>query len=101
WLLASASSRPMSELAERFTNFYAAANAGAQPYPWQTRLVEQVAESGHWPDISAPTGAGKSSVIDAHTFLVSEHASDRLSVRPPRRLILVAPRRVIIDDQYE
>jgi len=88
-------------LDERFSAFYAAANGGAAPYPWQIRLAEHVASRGRWPDISAPTGAGKSSVIDVHVFLVSEHASGRLDTRPPRRLVLVAPRRVIVDDQFD
>jgi CRISPR-associated endonuclease/helicase Cas3 len=88
-------------LADRFGAFFAAANVGAAPYPWQCALVEEIAETGRWPDIAAPTGSGKSSVVDAHVFLVAEHASGRLAVRPPRRLVLVAPRRVLVDDQFE
>lgn len=88
-------------VADRFAAFFAAANRGVSPYPWQVALAEQVADTGRWPDISAPTGAGKSSVIDVHVFLVAEHAAGRLDVRPPRRLVMVAPRRVLVDDQYE
>src|SRR3954453_6200170 len=88
-------------LQDDFAAFFAAANEGARPYPWQSALVERVAETGRWPDIAAPTGAGKSSVIDVHVFLVAEHAAGRLATRPPRRLVLVAPRRVLVDDQYE
>lgn len=88
-------------LEERFAAFFAGANDGAHPYPWQCALVEHVASTGRWPDISAPTGSGKSSVIDAHVFLVAEHADGRLTVRPPRRLVLVAPRRVLVDDQFD
>lgn len=88
-------------LGERFGDFFAAVNAGRRPYPWQSELVEQVAQTGRWPDIAAPTGSGKSSVIDAHVFLVAEHAAGRIVTRPPRRLVLVAPRRVLVDDQYE
>ncbi|MHB8657310.1 MAG: type I-G CRISPR-associated helicase/endonuclease Cas3g [Solirubrobacteraceae bacterium] len=88
-------------LADRFGAFFAAANGGSSPYPWQCALVQEVAETGRWPDIAAPTGAGKSSVVDVHVFLVAEHASGRLAVRPPRRLVLVAPRRVLVDDQFE
>ena len=92
----------------RFERFFAAANDGNMPYPWQCELVEQVADTGLWPDIAAPTGTGKSSVIDAHVFLVAEHAAwfDRdpdahQVARPPRRLVMVAPRRVLVDDQFE
>jgi CRISPR-associated endonuclease/helicase Cas3 len=57
-------------LQDDFAAFFAAVNDGASPYPWQTALVERVAATGRWPDISAPTGAGKSSVIDAHVSQV-------------------------------
>ena len=86
---------------ERFSEFYAAANGGCRPYPWQCALVERVAAAGRWPDIAAPTGAGKTAVVDVHVFLVAEHAAGAQIARPPRRLILVAPRRVLVDDQYE
>ena len=85
----------------RFGAFFAAANGGVAPYPWQFELVERVASTGSWPHIAAPTGAGKSSVVDVHVFLVAEHAAGGLAVRPPRRLALIAPRRVLVDDQYE
>jgi CRISPR-associated endonuclease/helicase Cas3 len=87
--------------------FFAAANApehaseSPRPYPWQIALMEQVAATGHWPDIAAPTGSGKSAVIDIHVFLTAEQALGRIETRPPRRLVLIAPRRVLVDDQYE
>lgn len=88
-------------LAGRFRAFFEAANDGSAPYPWQVELAERVAATGTWPHIAAPTGGGKSSVIDVHVFLVAEHAAGALIARPPRRLVLVAPRRVLVDDQYE
>lgn len=89
-------------LEQRFVRFFGAVNEGASPYPWQRALVERIAGSGRWPAaIAAPTGSGKSSVIDVHVFLVAEHAAGRIPVRPPRRLVLVAPRRVLVDDQFE
>lgn len=89
------------KIGERFAGFFSAVNGGRGPYRWQRRLVEHVATTGRWPDIAAPTGSGKSSVIDAHVFLVAEHSAGRLAVRPPRRLVLVAPRRVLVDDQFD
>jgi CRISPR-associated endonuclease/helicase Cas3 len=86
-------------LGDRFGAFFAAANDGLAPYPWQVELVERIAAAGTWPHIAAPTGAGKSAVVDVHVFLVAEHAAGALAVRPPRRLALVAPRRVLVDDQ--
>jgi CRISPR-associated endonuclease/helicase Cas3 len=98
-----------SEIRRRFATFFAAANTdgsdtgqpGIAPYPWQVALMEEVARTGRWPDIAAPTGSGKSAVVDIHTFLVAEHALGRTEVRPPRRLVLVAPRRILVDDQFE
>lgn len=102
----------MTEIEARFEQFFAAVNGGHAPYPWQTALVEQIALTGAWPDaIAAPTGAGKTAVIDAHVFLVAERERRRECaadggqpskvVRPPRRLVLVAPRRILVDDQFE
>ena len=89
-------------LAERFASYFRAVNDGEDPYPWQQELVRTVATSGSWPrGIAAPTGSGKSSVIDVHAFLVAEHVAGRVAARPPRRLVLVAPRRVLVDDQHE
>lgn len=94
-------------LADRFRAFFAAANDDQDPYPWQIALVEQIAQTGAWPAaITAPTGSGKSSVVDVHVFLVAERERQRQAgtaeiARPPRRLVLVAPRRVLVDDQHE
>jgi CRISPR-associated endonuclease/helicase Cas3 len=88
-------------IGERFAEFFAAANDGSIPYPWQRELVELAARTGVWPGVCAPTGAGKSAVIEAHVFLNAECAAGRLAVRPPPRLVLVAPRRVLVDDQFE
>jgi CRISPR-associated endonuclease/helicase Cas3 len=100
----------MSELLERFDEFYADVY-GVSPYPWQRELVATVAREGRWPAaIAAPTGAGKSSVIDAHVFLVAERERARIQAgpgetpavaRPPRRLVLVAPRRALVEDQLQ
>lgn len=92
---------------ERFERFFRAVNGGAMPYPWQRSLVDRIARTGRWPPaITAPTGSGKSSVVDIHVFLVAERARQAADAvtriaRPPRRLVLVAPRRVLVDDQYE
>jgi CRISPR-associated endonuclease/helicase Cas3 len=96
-------------LLDRFGRFYAAVNGGDDPYPWQEELVSAIAKTGCWPSaIHRPTGAGKSFVVDAHVFLVAERERMRGEAsgcgvvrRPPRRLVLVAPRRVLVEDQYE
>jgi CRISPR-associated endonuclease/helicase Cas3 len=96
---------------DNFGDFFAAANPSAQPSPspgrqvspfgWQRRLLAALVEDGRWPGrISAPTGAGKTSVIDVHVFaltLMAVGAAPRL----PRRLSMVVNRRVLVDDQHE
>lgn len=83
-----------------FNEFFAAAHDGARPFPWQLRLVEQLLVTGCWPNqIAAPTGAGKTAVIDAHVFAVAAMA-DGAGAVVPRRLALVVPRRVLVDSQY-
>lgn len=71
------------------------------PFPWQERLLDIVLVTGQWPEqVVAPTGAGKTSVIDVHVFAQALcPATD--ADRPPRRLAMVVDRRVLVDDQYE
>lgn len=88
-------------IGSRFASFFEAIN-GFAPYPWQSELVRRIAAEGRWPEaIAAPTGAGKSAVVDIHVFINAEYLAGRLERRPPRRLVLVSPRRVLVDDQYE
>ena len=96
--------------AKRFERFFSAVNDDHGPYRWQRRLVKLLARDGRWPvGIEMPTGAGKSSVVDIHVFLVAERErvrrerkTARVGIgRPPRRLVLVAPRRALVDDQFE
>lgn len=85
-----------------FPAFFAAANDGHGPFQWQRRLAEQLIATGRWPDrIAAPTGAGKTSVIDIHVFAVAVANSSKAAIRPPRRLAMVVDRRALVDDQYE
>ncbi|MFE1595058.1 type I-U CRISPR-associated helicase/endonuclease Cas3 [Nocardia sp. NPDC058705] len=80
-----------------FGDFFAEVNNGMRPYPWQQRLLDQVAASGRWPDrIVAPTGAGKSSVVEVHLFACALAATG-LGARVPRRLAIVVNRRALVD----
>lgn len=85
-----------------FADFFAALHDGAAPFAWQVRLLDTVLDGGRWPDqVVAPTGAGKTAVIDVHVFAQALTAGDPVGARPPRRLALVVGRRVLVDDQYE
>jgi len=74
---------------------------GPEPFPWQKRLLEQVAETGAWPDtLHLPTGSGKTAAIDIaifHLALEADRGSDR---RAPVRIAFVVDRRLVVDDAY-
>ncbi|MFY1650721.1 type I-G CRISPR-associated helicase/endonuclease Cas3g [Solwaraspora sp. WMMB762] len=83
-----------------FGAFFAAVRNGQQPFRWQERLLDHLLTTGRWPDqLVAPTGAGKTSVIDVHVFAVALMAAGH-PVRVPRRLALVVDRRALVDDQH-
>ncbi len=80
-----------------FGSFFAAVNDGPAPYRWQQRLLDHLLGEGRWPDrLVAPTGAGKTSVVDVHVFANALHALG-LAPRIPRRLAMVVDRRVVVD----
>lgn len=84
-----------------FDAFFSAVNGGHLPFTWQCELVDHVIEHGVWPDqISAPTGAGKSSVVEIHLFLNALSAAGQIP-RVPRRLFTVVNRRGLVDNQYD
>ncbi|PJM72675.1 type I-U CRISPR-associated helicase/endonuclease Cas3 [Bifidobacterium primatium] len=104
---------------DRFERFIAAVHDGRRPYQWQKRLVRTIIDAGRWPDrLSAPTGSGKTMVIDVHVFLnalAGLSRSNDESFDPelvdairglhleelPRRLVMTVNRRSLVDDQYD
>jgi CRISPR-associated endonuclease/helicase Cas3 len=90
----------MSDLdISQFAEFFAAVNNGHEPYSWQQRLVETLGEE-KWPErIVAPTGAGKSVLLEAHVFLRALAIQN--GRRHPRRLVLSVGRRALIDAQAQ
>ncbi|MGX1739827.1 type I-G CRISPR-associated helicase/endonuclease Cas3g [Corynebacterium flavescens] len=86
---------------EDFDEFFAELNGGNQPFTWQVDLLRFVVETGQWPQqIVAPTGAGKSSVVDVHVFANALSALGK-APRIPRRLHSVVNRRGLVDSQFE
>jgi CRISPR-associated endonuclease/helicase Cas3 len=82
-----------------FAAFFAALHDGHRPFAWQERLLDAVLEDGRWPEnLVAPTGSGKTAVIDVHVFATALTAGRGRPV-PPRRLALVVDRRGLVDDQ--
>lgn len=84
-----------------FDDFFATNHKGQTPFAWQRRLLRSLVENGRWPDrIVAPTGAGKTAVIDVHVFAVALMAAGT-GPRVPRRLSLVVDRRALVDSQFD
>lgn len=70
---------------------------GYPPFAWQQRLLASVVSEGRWPElVAAPTGAGKSTVIDVHAFANALAEQDQLIL--PRRMVMTVNRRNLIDD---
>ena len=82
--------------AARFDAYFRAVHA-CEPYPWQTRLTQEVLASEQWPEvIELPTGTGKTAVLDTALYA--------LAARPevfPRRIVFVIDRRIVVDQVYE
>lgn len=84
-----------------FGEFFAAVNDGCHPFAWQQRLVDYVVDHGKWPEqIVAPTGSGKSAVVEVHVFLNALCAAQN-GPRVPRRLFTVVNRRALVDNQHD
>ncbi|MGB3708225.1 type I-G CRISPR-associated helicase/endonuclease Cas3g [Gordonia sp. (in: high G+C Gram-positive bacteria)] len=91
----------MSELSpEQFGDFFEEVN-GFRPFQWQERLLKTVLSGGLWPEvIAAPTGTGKSNVVDVHVFANALAGWGR-GPRVPRRLSVVVNRRAIVDSHFD
>jgi len=81
-----------------FPDFYRAVN-DRDPFPWQTRLAEQVAKSGVWPsEIGVPTGLGKTACLDIAVWALSGQADRDPSERSaPTRIWWLVNRRLLVD----
>lgn len=74
---------------------------GHDPFPWQMRLLEQLAGEGRWPEVlDLPTGTGKTTAIDLALFHLALEAG-RADRRAPVRILLVVDRRTIVDQAYD
>ena len=86
---------------EEFGDFFAALNGGYAPFRWQEEVLDHICEHGVWPErINAPTGSGKSSVVDIHLF-ANALAAVGAAPRVPRRLCVTVGRRALVDSQVD
>ena len=80
-----------------FTAFFRAIH-GHAPFPWQRRLVEQLARENRWPDVlNLPTGTGKTAALDVAVFHLALQADSKERCAP-LRIVLVVDRRLVVDD---
>jgi CRISPR-associated helicase cas3, anaes-subtype len=86
---------------DEFGAFFAALNGGHDPFSWQEEVLDHICEHGVWPErINAPTGSGKSSVVDIHLF-ANALAAVGAAPRVPRRLCVTVGRRALVDNQVD
>jgi len=83
-----------------FDAFFQAVH-GDPPFPWQTRLAEQVAAEGRWPDqLDLPTASGKTAALDVAVWHLALEA-DRSPRRAAMRVAFVVDRRLIVDEAHD
>ena len=85
-----------------FPDFYRAIN-GRDPFPWQSRLAEQVAKSDAWPqEVGVPTGLGKTACLEVAIWWLASQADrsppDRTA---PTRIWWLVNRRLLVDSTTE
>lgn len=74
---------------------------GDRPFPWQSRLLREVAGTGRWPAVlDLPTGTGKTAAIDIAVFHLALEAERGPERRAPVRIALVVDRRLVVDDAH-
>ncbi len=70
------------------------------PFPWQYRLLQQVAGTAEWPSVlDLPTGSGKMAAIDIAVFHLALEAENQPR-RARVRIGFIVDRRLVVDDAY-
>jgi len=88
----------MTLTGEDFATYFEAVH-DAPPFPWQQRLVEQLARDNQWPDVlDLPTGVGKTAALDAAVFHLALQVDE--PQRAALRIVLVVDRRLVVDDAH-
>ena len=85
-----------------FIEFYRAIN-GRDPFPWQTRLADEVEKTEQWPtEIGVPTGLGKTACLDIAIWWLASQANRPPVLRTaPVRIWWVVNRRLLVDSTSE
>ena len=71
------------------------------PFPWQARLVEELAAEARWPDLlDLPTGSGKTVALDIAVFHLALQAEAGSARWAAMRICFVVDRRLVVDEAY-
>jgi CRISPR-associated endonuclease/helicase Cas3 len=74
---------------------------GHPPFPWQIRLIQNVAAENKWPEVlDLPTGSGKTAALDIAVFHLALEAHRGSERRAAVRIALVVDRRLVVDDAF-
>lgn len=85
--------------APTFKEFFRDVN-GYAPFPWQEVMQARIA-SGDWPRaVVAPTGLGKTSVLDAFVYSLATDAAGSANRSVPTRAFYLINRRVVVDAAF-
>ena len=90
--------RPSLPDTPAFSRFYRAIN-GRDPFPWQSRLADQVAGTEEWPEeVGVPTGLGKTACLDIAVWWLASQADREPAARTaPTRIWWLVNRRLLVD----
>lgn len=84
-----------------FSTFFSEVH-GHPPFPWQGRLLREVAERGEWPQgLNLPTGSGKTAALDIAVFHLALEADAAERRRAPLRIAFIVDRRLVVDDAFD
>lgn len=90
----------MSLSPDSFSRYFQAVH-GYDPFPWQDRLLCEVARHSSWPEsLTLPTASGKTSVLDVAVFNLALSAQKGSGRYAPRRILFVVDRRLVVDDAF-
>lgn len=81
-----------------FTQFFKAIH-GFDPFEWQKRFAKEVFAEGFHDVVRAPTGCGKTSILDVALFQLALQAEREPEERTAaRRICFVVDRRIVVDE---
>ena len=94
--------RPSLPDTPAFSRFYRAIN-GRDPFPWQSRLADQIAGTEAWPEeVGVPTGLGKTACLDIAVWWLASQADREPAARTaPTRIWWLVNRRLLVDATTE